>query len=196
MQAVTIDKFQISDPINLVDPSGKSSQYLQALINASYGCNEPQRVMNTIKNAAKTVGYIAGAGATVGTLAVVGPPLLAAAAPKVVGLALAGTIAYNAGMIGVGQYIARNPNFLSNTHDFVSNLITGGSSDAPTNLYGMAGAGLNYVYDKYIQAGRFTSDNFNNLGNSGFDRFSNSGDYDLGGSSSNSNDYWSSNPYQ
>ena len=117
------------DPVNFVDPSGHYSQHLQAVINASWGRNEPQRVMNAVKDAAKTVGYIAGAGATVGAITIAGPPLLAAAAPKVAGLVLAGTIEYNAAMIGVGGMIANNPQLAENIigagYSFISGFAAG-----------------------------------------------------------------------
>ncbi|MDB9786564.1 hypothetical protein OAB57_00515 [Bacteriovoracaceae bacterium] len=98
-----------NNPISYVDPTGQYSEYLQAVINESFGRNEPQRAMNAITDAGKATAALAGGALAVGAAASLAPVVAPVLAQKAVGLALTATIKTNTALVGAGMFVARNP---------------------------------------------------------------------------------------
>lgn len=136
--------YALNDPVNFVDPSGQSAKSPWDFIprhQVDAALSTIAKVWGTAYGVAVSPFLVAGVGAGV-----------SASAPTIASYALAGTMEYNIAAISVGQFITKNPNFLSNTYEFTSNLIDGASHSAPNNLYGMTASGINYGYHRLIDS--------------------------------------------
>lgn len=118
--------YGINNPISNVDPKGQmGQQYLQAVFSASNARQEPQRAMNSVKQAAKTTATIAGGAALAAGAVASSPIVVPFVAQKVTALALAGTISTNNALIGVGMYTAKNPQRVENALGAITSFAQG-----------------------------------------------------------------------
>lgn len=195
----------MGDPVSFVDPSGYFA--LPAMVAGG--------VMG---------GLLGGAAGAIGALATNSNVWRGMAVGFVTGASIGSGASLVAGLTGTGAVAAQGA--IGSILGFTGNLvgqagITGKVDIAQSFVAGLGGGvttsfsaalgqsfngfakdlgvGMSYMSTDIglsLATDRFSSDGFGNSGNSGFDSFLNSDNYDFGGSSSSSNDYWSSNPYE